>query len=102
GDVRYGVDMYRVLYRTIDARHRATVASGLLALPRNGERQLRVVSYAHGTELNRTDAPSMWRDGWAVAPALAYASAGFASVAPDYLGMGWDLARTRSSTSRRR
>jgi hypothetical protein len=30
----------------------------------------------------------MWRDGWAVAPALAYASAGFASVAPDYLGMG--------------
>jgi hypothetical protein len=88
GDVRYGVDTYQVLYRTIDARHRATVASGLLALPRNGERQLRVVSYAHGTELNRTDAPSMWHDGWAVAPALTYASAGFASVAPDYLGMG--------------
>ncbi|GAA3209162.1 alpha/beta hydrolase family protein [Dactylosporangium siamense] len=88
GDVRFGVDTYQVLYRTIDARRRPTVASGLLALPRNGERQLRVVSYAHGTELNRTDAPSMWRDGWAVAPALTYASAGFAAVAPDYLGMG--------------
>ncbi|MEV4512381.1 lipase [Dactylosporangium sp. NPDC049525] len=88
GDVRFGVDTYQVLYRTIDARRQATVASGLLVLPRSGERQLRVVSYAHGTELNRTDAPSMWRDGWAVAPALTYASAGFAAVAPDYLGMG--------------
>ncbi|MGI5175354.1 alpha/beta hydrolase family protein [Dactylosporangium sp. CA-152071] len=88
GGVRHGVEVYQVLYRTVDAQQRATVASGLLALPRNGERQLRVVSYAHGTELNRTDAPSMWRDGWAVAPALTYASAGFAAVAPDYLGMG--------------
>lgn len=88
GDVRFGVDAFQVLYRTIDARRQATVASGLLVLPRSGERQLRVVSYAHGTELNRTDAPSMWRDGWAVGPALAYASAGFAAVAPDYLGMG--------------
>ncbi|GFJ78126.1 alpha/beta hydrolase family protein [Phytohabitans houttuyneae] len=46
------------------------------------------MSYTHGTEINRTDAPSMWRDGWAVGPALTYASAGFAAVAPDYLGMG--------------
>ena len=88
GDVRFGVDTYQVLYRTIDARRRPTVASGLLACRATAKRQLRVVSYAHGTELNRTDAPSMWRDGWAVAPALTYASAGFAAVAPDYLGMG--------------
>lgn len=88
GDVRHGVEVYQVLYRTVDAQHHATVASGLLALPRNGERMLRVVSYAHGTEINRTDAPSMWRDGWAVAPALTYASAGYAAVAPDYLGLG--------------
>ncbi|WP_433087912.1 alpha/beta hydrolase family protein [Dactylosporangium sp. CA-052675] len=86
--VRFGVERLQVVYRTIDARRRPTIASGLLALPRNDARQLRVVGYAHGTELNRTDAPSMGRDGWAVGPALTFASAGFAVVAPDYLGLG--------------
>src|SRR5436190_17977437 len=47
GDVRFGVEAYQVLYRTIDARRQPAVASGLLALPRGGERELRVVSYAH-------------------------------------------------------
>jgi dienelactone hydrolase len=88
GAVRFGVDAYQLVYRTLDASGRPTIASGLLALPRNGDRQLRTVSYAHGTELNRTDAPSMWRDGWSAAPAVTYASAGFAAVAPDYLGLG--------------
>ncbi|GGM56175.1 alpha/beta hydrolase family protein [Dactylosporangium sucinum] len=88
GTVRFGVDMFQIVYRTVDPTGKPTIASGLLALPRSGERQLRVVSYAHGTELNRTDAPSMWRDGWSVGPAITYASAGFAAVAPDYLGMG--------------
>jgi hypothetical protein len=86
--VRYGVDAYQLVYRTVDAGGRPTIASGLIALPRNGIRTLRTVSYAHGTELNRTDAPSHWRDGWSVAPVLTYASAGFAAVAPDYLGLG--------------
>jgi hypothetical protein len=84
----YGVDTYQVFYRTIDAYGKPTIASGLLALPRNGVRELRTVSYTHGTELNRTSAPSLWSDVWAVAPAITYASAGFAAVAPDYLGLG--------------
>jgi hypothetical protein len=87
-DVRYGVDTYQLVYRTVDPAGRPTVASGLVAFPRGGARELRTVSYTHGTEINRTDAPSMWRDGWGVGPALTYASAGFAAVAPDYLGMG--------------
>jgi hypothetical protein len=85
---RYGVDTYQLIYRTIDAGGRPTVASGLLALPRVGTRHLRTVSYTHGTELTRTDAPSLTADGWGVAPALTFASAGFAAVAPDYLGLG--------------
>ncbi|MEU8608720.1 lipase [Actinoplanes sp. NPDC048791] len=85
---RYGVDTYQLIYRTVDPAGRPTVASGLLALPRNGARQLRTVSYTHGTELNRLDAPSLTADGWGVAPALTFASAGFAAVAPDYLGLG--------------
>ena len=85
---RYGVDTYQLFYRTIDPAGRPTIASGLLALPRGAGRQLRTVSYTHGTELNRTDAPSLAADGWGIAPTLTFASAGFAAVAPDYLGLG--------------
>ena len=87
GAVRYGVDTYQLVYRTVDTDNRPTVASGLLALPRNRDRLLRTVSYTHGSEVYRGDAPSMSR-GWSQAPAITYASAGFAAVAPDYLGLG--------------
>jgi hypothetical protein len=88
GAVRYGVDTYRLVYRTVDPQGRPTTASGLLVLPRSGPRQLRTVSFTHGTELFRGDAPSVAEDVWGSAPALTYASAGFAAVAPDYLGLG--------------
>jgi hypothetical protein len=88
GTVRYGVDTWRLVYRTIDPQGRPTVASGLLALPHNHARRLRAVSFTHGTELFKRDAPSTARDVWGSAPAVTYASAGFAAVAPDYLGLG--------------
>jgi hypothetical protein len=88
GSVRYGVDAYRVIYRTMDAWNRPTVASGLVVLPRNGERHLRTVSYTHGTMSYRQDAPSMFKDVWGPGPAVTFASAGFAALAPDYLGLG--------------
>lgn len=85
---RYGVDTYQLVYRTIDPQGRPTVASGLLALPRTDTRTLRTVSYAHGTQINRADAPSLTADSWGAAPAVTFASAGFAAVLPDYLGLG--------------
>lgn len=86
--VRYGVDAYRLVYRTVDTRGRATTASGLLVLPRGGERRLRTVSYTHGTEIYKGDAPSTADDVWGPGPAVTHAAAGFAAVAPDYLGLG--------------
>jgi hypothetical protein len=86
--VQYGVDTYRLVYRTIDPQGRPTIASGLLVLPRNHARRLRTVSFTHGTELFKGDAPSVAQDVWGSAPAVTYASAGFAAVAPDYLGLG--------------
>jgi hypothetical protein len=86
--VRYGVDTYRLVYHTIDAQGRPTTASGLLVLPRNGVRRLRTVSFDHGTESYKGDAPSMGQDDFGAAPAITYGSAGFASAAPDYLGLG--------------
>jgi hypothetical protein len=88
GTVRYGVRTYQLVYRTVDPWGRPTVASGLLALPRSRAHQLRTVSFTHGTELFKGDAPSTAKDVWGQAPALTYASAGFAAVAPDYLGLG--------------
>ncbi|URN04380.1 hypothetical protein LUW74_14370 [Actinomadura madurae] len=86
--VRYGVDTYRLVYRTIDTRGRATTASGLLVLPRNDDRRLRTVSYAHGTMNYKPDAPSTAGDVWGPGPAVTFGAAGFAAVAPDYLGLG--------------
>ncbi|WP_129842908.1 lipase [Streptomyces sp. RFCAC02] len=88
GVARYGVDAYRLEYRTVDAYGRPTVASGLLAVPRGRHGALTAVSFTHGTGVSREDAPSMLRGDFVSASTISYAAAGFAGVAPDYLGMG--------------
>ncbi|MCP9206108.1 lipase family protein [Streptomyces cucumeris] len=85
---RYGVDAYRLVYRTVDPQGRPTTASGLLVLPRGADGRLRPVSFAHGTGAHKSDAPSMQRRAFLTGPPVTYAAAGFAAVAPDYLGMG--------------
>jgi hypothetical protein len=88
-EVRFGVDAYRLVYRTVDPEGRPTTASGLLVLPRSREHDLRTVSFAHGTASYRFDVPSsMVEPDFVSSPAVTYASAGFAAVAPDYLGLG--------------
>lgn len=87
--VRNGIDTYRVTYRTITAQGRPTTASGVVVLPGSGSRSLRVVSYEHGTLVLKTDAPST--NGTTRpdrARTMIFGAAGYAAVAPDYLGMG--------------
>jgi hypothetical protein len=88
GTDRYGVRTYRLVYRTTDATGHPTTASGLVALPINDERRLTPVSFGHGTEIYKPDAPSTSDDVFLIGPALTFASAGFAAVAPDYVGLG--------------
>jgi hypothetical protein len=85
---RYGVRSYRLVYRTVDPAGRPTTASGLMVLPGNDARRLSVVSFTHGTESYRGDAPSMSPTGFEPAPAYTFASAGLAVSDPDYLGLG--------------
>lgn len=85
---RYGVRTYRLVYRTTGATGQPTTASGLVALPITGARRLATVSFGHGTEVYKPDAPSTSDDIFVIGPALTFASAGFAAVAPDYLGLG--------------
>jgi hypothetical protein len=93
GEVRYGVDAYRVAYTTVDANGRPVTATGLVALPARGPASLPVVSYDHGTTATAADVPSSFGLGpdhavegrWS---AELFASAGFAVTEPDYVGMG--------------
>lgn len=88
GTDRYGVSTYQLVYRTVDPSGAPTTASGLLAVPLNDRTWLQAVSFAHGTQIFSSDAPSTSSDGFLTAPPITFASAGFAAVAPDYLGLG--------------
>ncbi|GAA4636751.1 alpha/beta fold hydrolase [Actinoallomurus vinaceus] len=91
--VQNGVDAYRVLYRTVNTRGGSTPASGLLVLPGDSARRLRLVAYEHGRLTARRTAPSVDATQPDRARAIMFAAAGYAVVAPDYLGLGKGVGR---------
>ena len=80
------IDCYRIVYPSTDADGRPIQLSGLLALPH--ERPARgLVSFQHGTTSNRDFVPSrLSTDG--LAAAIVFAGKGYATIAPDYEGLG--------------
>ncbi|NUP82307.1 MAG: alpha/beta hydrolase [Nonomuraea sp.] len=101
--VRYGVQAYRLTYRTVDPQGKPTTATGLLTLPKGGAHRLDLVSDTHGTMVDRAYAPSASEDTGRV-PSYLNASDGRAVAAPDYLGLGEGPGRhpymdTRSSVT---
>ncbi|MFJ4657591.1 hypothetical protein ACIP5Y_40540 [Nocardia sp. NPDC088792] len=86
--VRFAVDTYRLVYATVDPAGKATTATGLLAVPAGSDHELTAVMYEHGTMATKSDAPSVSDQGGDLAATLTFAGAGFAGVAPDYLGLG--------------
>ena len=88
GRVRYAVTGYRITYATVDVQGRPTVASGLVVLPDGAPHVLRVVCYDHGTNPTRDAVASVAAGGGDREAAELFASAGYAAVAPDYLGLG--------------
>ncbi|MDJ0345920.1 hypothetical protein QMK19_35390 [Streptomyces sp. H10-C2] len=85
---RYATAAYRITYRTIGTDGRLTTASGLVALPVGGPRELRTVAYEHGTRAAKNEVASMDEGTADRGVAMMFAGAGFAAVAPDYLGLG--------------
>src|SRR3954469_11172762 len=83
----HGVSAYRLRYATVGVDGAPASASALLVLP-HGRRRLATVAYEHGTLVRRADAPSQGLDSFASTAAVLYGAAGFATVAPDYLGLG--------------
>src|SRR5262249_14688726 len=92
GRARYGVTAYRLRYATTAVDGSPTTATGLLLLPRS-KKALPTVPYTHGTMAAKADAPSRSLDSLAGASALLFASAGYPTVAPDYLGLGYGPGR---------
>lgn len=103
---RYGVRTYRIEYRTVDVHGGSTTASALVALPVHRPGRAATVAWEHGTRVGRDDVGSMSSDNLDRPAALLFATAGFVTVAPDYLGLGtgpgahpYVHARTEASAS---
>jgi len=85
--LRYPVKVYRVLYNTVDWDSLPIQASGLLCVPVDPPCKVAMVSYQHGTILQKNQSPSfLVGQEWFVA--LVGASLGYDAMEPDYLGMG--------------
>ncbi len=88
-EAQSGVNLYYVLYETIDSSGQSTVASGGVVTPTDFDEPLPLFSYQHGTVLDREAVPS--RFGFNSLESLLpifIASQGFVTAAPDYLGLG--------------
>jgi len=79
------VNVYKIMYNTIDVFGDPTVASGALYVPVSCHETLPMVSYQHYTVLERSQVPS---NRYNESEALLYSGNGYITVLPDYLGMG--------------
>jgi pimeloyl-ACP methyl ester carboxylesterase len=86
-EVKCGITVYRLRYRTTNYDGSPVIASGLLALPETSALNT-VVAYHHGTNCLRRDAPSQPGLGEGLLVAAATAGSGHVLVAPDYIGLG--------------
>jgi hypothetical protein len=83
---QYGVNVYKVVYETIDPWGGRTEASGAFLIPRNPGAPPPLVSYQHGTLTRTNDAPSA--SSTERVPGVGFATLGYAVAMPDYLGLG--------------
>lgn len=82
----YEIEIYKVLYKTIDADDNEVQASGAIVIPVNNEIKFPLCLYDHGTVVMRDEVPS--RESEEILIGIAYACGGYVAALPDYLGMG--------------
>lgn len=88
--VENDVDIYKIRYTTKDITGGVDTASGQLVLPTFTDKSMPIVVYHHGTVNSREEVPSNFNltnqnEGQI---SLIYASFGYATLAPDYIGLG--------------
>ncbi len=84
---QYAVAVHKLVYETIDPVGAPTTASGALIIPQDLPGPAPLLSYQHGTLVRKASAPSADREGEVLIGGL-FATAGYISVLPDYLGLG--------------
>jgi hypothetical protein len=86
-NITSGIELFRVTYTTKDENDKEVVVSGLLAIPRN-KKIKGVVSYQHGTNSERSEAPSKPSQDEGLGMAAIFAGGGYLTLIPDYIGFG--------------
>ena len=84
--MQYGIDRYKFQYTTLDVHGNLDTASGLFVLPSVDAANLPLLVYQHGTVGSKEEVPSNLSGGYELAE--VYGAMGYATVAPDYLGLG--------------
>lgn len=85
--VDYKIEIYKVIYKTIDAAGNETQASGTVIIPVDtGLQAFPVCSYQHGTALAKDDVPGAETDELVLG--VIFSVAGYIVTMPDYLGLG--------------
>ena len=83
----YDIDLYKMVYNTVDALGQPTIASGAFLVPSNTAcKDFPVLVYHHGTSLRKTDVPS--RDVDETNIGRVFGAGGYFVLMPDYIGMG--------------
>ena len=83
----FDVDMYKMIYNTVDAQGNPTIASGAFLVPTNTTcLDFPVAVYHHGTSLRKTDVPSYNVQETLIGK--VFAAGGYFTCMPDYIGMG--------------
>ncbi|MCX8109248.1 MAG: hypothetical protein N3G20_10635 [Verrucomicrobiae bacterium] len=85
--VSHDVDVYKLLYQTIDPVGAPTFASGALVIPKSAGVTWPLLSYQHGTVARKDEAPSAVgsSEQWL---GVIFAACGYVTALPDYLGLG--------------
>ncbi len=84
--IKYDVDMYSIVYETIDPFGAKTLASGLIAIPKNVGKAVPLSCFQHGTMLNKQNVPSKLGSGSEVG--IVFGTEGYVVAMPDFLGLG--------------
>jgi len=86
-NVSYDIDLYKMMYNTIDVHGNPTIASGAFVVPSNTNcADFPMDPYNHGTALPKNDVPS--NDNQEEIVVKVFAAGGYFVCMPDYLGMG--------------
>ena len=83
----YDVDMYKMVYNTVDVNGQPTIASGAFLVPTNTDcADFPIATYNHGTTLKKDDVPS--NDVSETFIGKIFSAGGYFTCMPDYIGMG--------------